>query len=139
MRLSRSEILNRFDAWLTSWNEHDLGGVMDFMHENILFENWNGSGVSGKKLLKKSWERWFENHGNFKFTTEDLFIDEPQQKIAFSWTLEWPSLEKKYFGHPEIRRGMDILHLENGKISRKITYSKTVLRIHNQSITLIAE
>jgi hypothetical protein len=139
MQLSRPEILDQFDVWLKSWNEHDLEGVMDFIHENILFENWNGSCVSGKGLLKKAWERWFDNHGNFKFSTEDLFIDEPQQKIAFSWKLEWPSLEKNYFGQPEIRRGMDILHLENGKIKTKITYSKTVFQIDNQSITLIAE
>jgi hypothetical protein len=139
MQLSRPEILDQFDVWLKSWNEHDLESVMDFIHENILFENWNGSCVSGKGLLKKAWERWFDNHGNFKFSTEDLFIDEPQQKIAFSWKLEWPSLEKNYFGQPEIRRGMDILHLENGKIKTKITYSKTVFQIDNQSITLIAE
>jgi hypothetical protein len=139
MQLSRPEILDQFDVWLKSWNEHDLEGVMDFIHENILFENWNGSCVSGKGLLKKAWERWFDNHGNFKFSAEDLFIDEPQQKIAFSWKLEWPSLEKNYFGQPEIRRGMDILHLENGKIKTKITYSKTVFQIDNHSITLIAE
>jgi hypothetical protein len=139
MHLSRSEILHRFDSWLNSWNEHDLEGVMDFLHENIFFENWNETSVCGKVLLKKSWERWFENHGNFKFSTEDLFIDEQEQKIAFSWKLEWPSLEKNYFGQPEIRRGMDILHLENGKIKTKITYSKTVFQIDNQSITLIAE
>jgi len=139
MQLSRPEILDQFDVWLKSWNEHDLEGVMDFIHENIFFENWNGTGVSGKGLLKKAWERWFDNHGNFKFSAEDVFIDEPQQKIAFSWKLEWPSLEKNYFGEPEIRRGMDILHLENGKIKRKITYSKTLLQINSRSITLIAE
>lgn len=139
MQLSRSEILKRFDSWLLSWNDHDLKGVVDFMHENIFFENWNGTTVSGKELLKRLWERWFENHGNFKFSTEDLFIDEPQQKIAFSWKLEWPSLEKKYFGQSEIRRGMDILHLEDGKIKTKITYSKTLLQINNRPITLFAD
>ncbi|SRR6185312_6466512 len=139
MRLSRSEILKHFDAWLKSWNEHDLEGVMQLMHEDVFFENWSGSSVSGKALLKNAWQRWFENHGNFRFSTEDLFIDELEQKIAFSWNLEWPSLEKNYLGQIEIRRGMDILHLENGKIRKKITYSKTVLQIHNQSITLIAE
>ena len=139
MQLLRSEILKRFDSWLLSWNQHDLEGVMDFMHENIFFENWNVSTVLGKDVLKKSWERWFENHGNFKFSTEDLFIDETQQKIAFSWKLEWPSLEKNHLGQPEIRRGIDILHLENGKIKTKITYSKTLLQINDHLITLIAE
>lgn len=139
MRLSRPEIMDQFNCWLNSWNEHDLEGVMDFMHENIFFENWNGSNVSGKELLKKSWKRWFENHGDFKFSTEDLFIDEQEQKIAFSWKLEWPSLERNYLGKPEIRRGMDILHLENGKIRTKTTYSKTLLQIKDRLITLIAE
>ncbi|HEU5364340.1 MAG TPA: nuclear transport factor 2 family protein [Hanamia sp.] len=139
MRLSTSEIINEFDDWLNSWNEHNLDGVMNFLHENIFFENWDGASVSGKSLLKKAWERWFENHGNFRFSTEDLFIDEQEQKIAFSWKLEWPSLERKYPGQNEIRRGMDILHLENGKIRKKITYSKTVIQIDNQFITLIAE
>jgi hypothetical protein len=137
--LSRSEIFDRFHSWIISWNEHDLHGVLDFMHEDIFFENWNGTSVLGKALLKKAWERWFENHGNFKFSTEDLFIDEQQQKIAFSWELEWPSLEKKYLGQLEIRRGMDILHLENGKIKTKITYSKTLLQINSLPITLFAE
>jgi len=139
MRLSRSEILNQFDVWLKSWNEHDLEGVMQFMHEDVFFENWNRSNISGKEPLKTIWKRWFENHGNFKFSTEDLFIDEQQQKIAFSWKLEWPSPEKKYLGHPEVRRGMDILQLENGKIRKKITYSKTAVQIDNQSITFIPE
>ena len=139
MQLSKSEIFNDFDVWLKCWNEHDLEGVMDFIHEKVFFENWNGTSVSGKMLLKRAWERWFENHGNFKFSTEDLFIDEPQQKIAFSWKLEWPSLEKKYFGQPEIRRGIDILHLENGKIKTKITYSKTLLHINSHPIMLFAK
>ena len=139
MRLSRSEILNQFDVWLKSWNEHDLEGVMQFMHEDVFFENWNRSNISGKEPLKTIWKRWFENHGNFKFSTEDLFVDEQQQKIAFSWKLEWPSLEKKYLAHREVRRGMDILQLENGKIRKKITYSKTAVQIDNQSITFIPE
>ncbi len=139
MRPSRSEILSQFNCWLNSWNNHDLEGVMAFMHENIFFENWNGTNVSGKPLLKKSWQRWFENHGNFKFSTQDLFIDEQEQKIAFSWTLEWPSLERNYLDKVEIRRGIDILHLENGKIRTKITYSKTVLKINDRLIALIAE
>lgn len=139
MLVSKSEIFERFNSWLISWNEHDLEGVIDFMHENIYFENWNGTHVSGKQNLKNAWQRWFLNHGNFKFSTEDLFIDEQEQKIAFSWKLEWPSLEKKFAGKPEVRRGIDILRLENGKICQKITYSKTLLQIDDRPVILIAE
>lgn len=138
MLLSRSEILIRFDSWLHSWNTHNLDGVMDFMHEDVLFENWNGSKVCGKLNLHLVWKRWFDNHGNFKFSTEEIFIDQSEQNITFCWQLKWPSPEKQFSNEPEIRRGVDVMHLKDGKIISKITYCKTQLRINNQLVTLQA-
>ncbi len=129
MKLSRSAILERFDLWLIEWDTFDLDGVMDFMHEDVVFENWNGTVISGKRMLWKTWHPWFFQHGNFRFIKEDLFIDEEQQKATFSWRLEWPSFKKKYLGKPEVRRGVDILYFQNGKIIRKLTYSKTMIEI----------
>jgi ketosteroid isomerase-like protein len=128
MNLSRADILSRFHVWLMAWNEYDLDGVMEFMHEDIVFENWDGSIISGKQSLARSWALWFR-HRDFQFIQEDLFIDEEAQKIAFTWHLEWPSPEKKYSGKKEIRRGVDILHLLEGKIDKKNTYSKNTLSI----------
>ena len=54
MRLLRSEIYERFNKWLDAWNEHDLEGVMEFIHEDVIFNSWNGSSVCGKAILKKS-------------------------------------------------------------------------------------
>ncbi len=136
MQLSRSEILNQFDVWLKSWNEHDLNGVMDFMHENIVFENWNGIVVSGKRNLERAWLPWFTNHGNFKFINEDFFVDEQEQKMTFLWRLEWPSIEKFFKGKHEIRRGIDVLHFLDKKIIKKYTYSKTNIQIGTKQIIL---
>lgn len=138
MRLSRSEILSKFDCWLNAWNTHDLEGVLEFMHDNVLFENWNGISIAGKGNLRTVWFRWFENHGNFKFSTEDIFIDQSEQYITFCWRLEWPSPEKQYSNAPEVRRGVDVMHLEEGKIISKITYCKTLLRINNRPVMLQA-
>lgn len=138
MNLSRVEILRQFNKWLIAWNEHNLDGVMEFMHEDIVFENWDGSTISGKPTLKKSWEPWFRFH-KFKFIQEDFFIDEPKQKMLFAWHLEWPSFEKNYTGKPEKRRGVDMLYLRDGKIFRKDTYSKTTIEIDSQRVTLFAE
>ena len=138
MRLSRSEIGEQFNKWLGAWNEHDLEGVMEFMHEEIIFNSWNGSSVCGKVMLKKSWQRWFDNHGNFKFILEDLFIDETEQKMMFSWELEWPSPEKNYSGKREKRKGVDILCLKDGKIHIKNTYSKTTLEIDSVKVSMYA-
>lgn len=129
MNLLRVEVLTHFNVWLTAWNDHDLNGVMEFMHEEVVFENWDGVVISGKNALQKSWVPWFIRHGNFRFDKEDLFIDEQQQKMTFQWRLEWPSLEKKYLGKKEIRRGVDIIHFREGKIYKKFSYSKTTLEI----------
>ena len=73
MNLSRTEMTNRFEEWLKAWNDHDLNGVMKFIHDEISFDNWNGRIISGKINLEKSWSTWFAHHGNFKFIKEDVF------------------------------------------------------------------
>jgi hypothetical protein len=124
--------------WLVSWDEHNLEGVMEFIHEEIVFENWTGTIVSGKSNLQRSWVPWFLNHGNFKFFEEDIFIDEQEQKVLFSWRLHWPSVERYYKGKPEIRRGVDIIYFKNGKIFRKYSYIKSLIQIDSLPISLSA-
>lgn len=136
MNLSRVEIEKNFDEWLTAWNEHNLEGVMKFMHDDIVFDNWNGRVIDGRIALEKSWQAWFMHHGNFQFIPEDVFIDEKEQKVTFSWLLEWPSFEKKYIGKGEKRRGVDLLYLKEGKIYKKNTYSKTVIEIDSKPVMM---
>jgi hypothetical protein len=136
--LSRAEIYEEFNKWLDAWNKHDLEGVMEFMHEEVTFNSWNGSSIRGKVALKKSWQRWFNNHGNFKFILEDFFIDEIEQKMMFSWELDWPSPEKNYLGKREKRKGVDIFCLKDGKIYIKNTYSKTALKIDSVKVSMYA-
>ena len=138
MNLPRVEIKQHFDKWLISWNSHDIEGVMNFIHNDIVFDNWNGQNISGKSNLGKAWKAWFMHHGNFKFILEDVFIDALNQKMVFAWQLEWPSLEKRYAGKPEKRRGVDILYLKEGKIIKKDTYSKTTIEIESLPVALYA-
>ena len=138
MNLSRAEILSQFSIWLKAWNEHDLDGVLKLIHEDILFENWNSDIVSGKNALRRSWTPWFIHHGNFKFIQEDIFFDEQNQKMMFRWRLEWPSIEKKFIKRNEIRRGVDILEFKDGKIYKKISYSKTRIQIDSLLIDMHA-
>jgi hypothetical protein len=139
MNLSKEEILGLFKAWLAAWNAHDLNGVMALFHDDIVFENWTGATVSGKSNLRKAWTPWFSHHGNFTFLQEDIFVDAAEQKMLFQWRLEWPSPEKQFNGKPEIRRGVDVLHFVNGKIIKKLTYSKTSIRIDGMPVSLHAE
>ena len=138
MSLSREEIKDALNQWNLAWNNHDLDGVMQLFHDEILFENWTGGKAKGKDALRKAWTPWFANHGGFRFIDEETFIDEKEQKVLYRWLLEWPSIEKGYEGKPEKRRGVDILHFQDGKITKKLTYSKTTIDIDGEKVQLIS-
>ncbi|MCG8683392.1 MAG: nuclear transport factor 2 family protein, partial [Desulfobacterales bacterium] len=136
MKLSRKEIETLWDSWNKAWDNHDLEGVMEFFHDDIYFNNWTGGNAKGKKQLWDAWHDWFSNHGNFKFTQKEVFIDVEEQKLLFRWELEWPSFEKGYEDKPEIRRGVDVIHFKNGKIINKLTYCKTTIEIQGNRVKL---
>ncbi len=135
--LSREEIKKVLNKWNQAWDKHDLDGVMELFHKDIVFENWTGGKAQGKEALRQAWKPWFDNHGNFRFTGEDTFIDEVEQKVLYQWQLDWPSTEKGYEGKPERRRGLDILHFQNGQLIRKSTYAKTTIEIDGKRVKLV--
>jgi ketosteroid isomerase-like protein len=137
--LRREEIKKALEKWNKAWDDHDLDGVMGLFHEEIVFENWTGGQAKGKDALYQAWKPWFENHGGFRFVSEDLFIDEAEQKVLYQWRLEWPSPEKGYEGKKEQRRGLDVIHFRDGKIHQKYTYSKTTVEIAGNRVRLLAE
>ena len=132
MLLSREAIRKALEEWNLAWDRHDLDGVMALFHDEVVFENWTGGRVKGKKALRKAWQPWFANHGNFRFVEEETFVDETTQKVLYRWSLEWPSFEKGAEGKPETRRGVDVIQFKDGKIISKLSYSKTTLDIDGQ-------
>lgn len=136
--LSRNAIEKLLKDWNRAWDRHDLDGVMQLFHENVIFENWTGARARGKTKLLAAWAPWFKNHGGFRFTEEETFIDERQQKVLYRWRLDWPSLESGFEGKAERRRGVDVIHFKGDKIIQKLTYSKTAIEIGGKRIALTA-
>lgn len=134
--MKRREIEETLTTWYEAWNRHDLDGVMELFHPEVVFENWTGATVEGRQRLRDAWKPWFENHGGFVFNEELTLIDETSQRALFAWTLDWPSQIKGHGGKRELRRGADLLHFKDGKIIRKDTYSKTYLTIGGERIRL---
>lgn len=132
MKLSRKELKTILKDWYLSWAKHDLDSIMTFFHEDIFFESWTGAYVKGINSLRRAWEPWFNNHGDFRFLEEETFIDEQMQKVLYRWVLEWPSMESGHEGRPEIRKGVDVIHFKDGKIINKLTYIKTSVEIDNE-------
>ncbi|MCD4742178.1 MAG: nuclear transport factor 2 family protein [Desulfobacteraceae bacterium] len=136
MKLTRNEIETLWNNWNTAWDNHDLNSVMEFFHDDIYFNNWTGGSAKGKEQLRDAWQDWFLNHGNFEFVQEENFIDVDNQKLLYRWELNWPSFEKGYEGRLERRRGVDVIHFTDGKIIKKLTYSKTTLEIEGEHVKL---
>ena len=138
MKLNRIQIEDALSKWNEAWDAHDLDGVMTLFHDDVVFDNWTGGQARGKEALYKAWQPWFANHGGFRFIPEDTFIDEDEQKVLYRWTLKWPSFEKGFEARPETRRGVDVIHFQDGRIIQKLTYSKTTIEIENRRIQLTA-
>ena len=136
MPLTRKEIKGLLEEWNLAWDNHDLEGVMKLFPDEVLFENWTGGKAIGKETLRNAWKPWFSNHGGFRFIEEETFIDEKEQKVLYRWQLQWPSFEKGYEGKPEKRRGVDVIHFREGKIIKKLTYSKTTIEIDGEKFPL---
>ena len=139
MKLTREEIKTALKKWNQAWDNHDLDGVMSLFHDDVLFENWTGAKVEGKENLYQAWAPWLKHHGGFRFSEEETFIDEHEQKVVYCWVLDCPSFETGYAGRPEKRRGVDVIHFEDGKIIKKLTYCKTTVEIDGQRIQLRPE
>ncbi|MBN2255183.1 MAG: nuclear transport factor 2 family protein [Deltaproteobacteria bacterium] len=125
--------------WGEAWNRHDLDEVMKLFHDDVVFENWTGGRAEGKESLRAAWEPWFKNHRGFSFVTERFTIVEDEQKVIWQWYLDWPSMEKRFEGKPERRRGVDVIRFRDGRIIEKITYSKTTVTIDGRPVTLSAQ
>ncbi len=121
---SRLEFTQVLQKWYQAWNDHNLKDVMNLFHDNIVFENWDGVIVKGKKKLQRAWTPWFKNHGDFHFIEEETFIDEIEQKVLFCWKLIWPSRQKK--NKTETVYGVDVMHFNDRKIIKKTTFAKNI-------------
>jgi len=54
MRLTKDQIRRALTQWNKAWDDHDLDGVMELFHEDILFENFTGGKAEGKENLRKA-------------------------------------------------------------------------------------
>jgi ketosteroid isomerase-like protein len=117
--MSRHELNSVLTVWYKAWNDHDLDGVMDLIHDDIVFINWDGKIVIGKAMLHKAWSSWFGRDKTFQFVEEETFVDEVDQKALFRWVMHFDKETLKVKKH-----GVDVLHFADGKIVRKLTYSR---------------
>lgn len=135
MMLTKEDITEALQQWMVAWNNHSLDNVLALFAPDIVFEHWTGNNVAGVDNLQRAWRQWFDDHGDFHFEVEDLFVDECAQKAIIRWQLHWPSQLPRLNGRPEVRRGVDVIHFKDGLITHKLTYSKTAVCVGGQKVT----
>src|SRR6185369_3845308 len=108
------------------FNRDDLDAVMAYFADDAIYEEFNGRRNVGKAAVREAFVPQFRgDYGKIRFAPEDVFVapsgegDPPSGKAMISWRccLEHGPLRKEW-------RGLDVLHVEQGRIIEKHTYAK---------------
>jgi len=112
-----TELVIRFTD---AFNREDLDGVMAFIAEDAVYDQFNGVRAEGKAAIREAFVPQFRgDYGTMRFVTEDLFVDAAAGKAMISWTctLEASELRRGW-------RGLDLLHFVGRLVQEKHTYAK---------------
>jgi ketosteroid isomerase-like protein len=103
-----------------AFNRDDLDGVMGYLAEDAVYDEFNGTANRGHAAIRAAFAPQFRgDYGKLRFHTEDLFVDPVAGKALIRWLC---TLDTKR--GPAGWRGLDILHVKDGRITEKHTYAK---------------
>jgi ketosteroid isomerase-like protein len=103
-----------------AFNDGDLEGVMSFLAEDAVYEEFTGAITRGHAAIRAAFVPQFRgDFGKMRFESEDLFVDAERGRALIRWVCR---LETKR--GPGGWRGLDILHVANGRVTHKLTYAK---------------
>jgi ketosteroid isomerase-like protein len=103
-----------------AFNQNDLEGVMSFLAEDAVYEEFTGAITRGHAAIRAAFVPQFRgDFGKMRFESEDLFVDAETGKALIRWVC---TLETKR--GPGGWRGLDILHVKDGRVTHKLTYAK---------------
>ena len=102
------------------FNANDPEGVLAFMAEDAVYEEFDGTIRRGKADIRAAFVPQFRgDFGKMRFEAEDLFADATAGKALIRWVCR---LETRR--GPAGWRGLDILHVRDGLVTHKLTYAK---------------
>lgn len=120
LETARERLADLVVRFTDAFNRDDLDGVMSFMADDAVYDEFNGTVNRGKAAIRAAFVPQFRgDHGTLRFHTEDLFVDPVAGKALIRWVC---TLQTKR--GPAGWRGLDILHVRNGLITEKLTYAK---------------
>ena len=118
--MDREKLAKLVIDFTDAFNRDDLDAVMAYFADDAVYDEFNGTRSRGTAAIRAAFEPQFRgDYGKLRFHTEDLFVDPAAGKALIRWSC---TLETKR--GPAAWRGLDIVHVENGRITQKLTYAK---------------
>jgi len=118
--VTHAELEDLVVRFTDAFNREDLDAVMAFFAEDALYDEFDGGRSRGRDAIRAAFEPQFRGaFGRMRFVTEDLFVDPASGKALIRWLC---TLERD--GRVRGWRGLDFLHVRDGRIVEKQTYAK---------------
>ena len=117
---SRAELEDLTHRFTAAFNREDLDGVMAFIAEDAVYDQFNGVRSVGRTAIRAAFVPQFRgDFGTIRFVTEDCFVDATAGKALISWvcTLTRDGVTRGW-------RGLDVLRFVDGLVTEKHTYAK---------------
>src|SRR5438132_916813 len=89
--MEREKLVDLVVGFTEAFNRDDLDGVMSFMAEDAIYDEFNGTINRGAAAIRAAFVPQFRgDYGKLRFNTEDLFVDATEGKALIRWlcTLE---------------------------------------------------
>ena len=106
-------VVRRFNA---AWGDHDLAAALALTSDDCVFEATSpapdGERHLGHAAIRAAWKPIFDDVTS-RFTVEDSFA--AGEHVVQRWRYDWAD------GHV---RGIDVLTVQDGKVTEKIAYVK---------------
>jgi len=118
--MRQKELVDLVIRFMDAFNRDDLDAVMGFFSDDAVYDEVNGTRSRGTDAIRAAFEPQFRgDYGRVRFHPEDVFADADSGKALIRWrcTLEGGPVEGSF-------RGLDILHVDAGRITHKLTYAK---------------
>ncbi len=117
----RAELSDLAERFVDAFNRQSLDDVMSFFAEHAVYEDSYGHRHEGKAAISAQFAPILDGSlGKIQFAGDDRFVDADSGKVMDSWRLRIRIGEDK----ESMLRGLDLLHFEDGKLVRKITYKQ---------------
>ena len=142
--MNGAELQGFIDRYNAAWNDHDVDAILAMHADDSVFENHTTGDLNvGKQAIGNAIRGIFTVFPDLTFETRRQYIRDGL--VVQEWTARGTHLGKMSRAGLEVEptgrtveyRGMDVIPLEDGKVSRKDVYSDGVTLLRQLGLTQI--